>query len=76
LRLNQKLKLYINGVLDSAINTAGTTVNNNYPLYLGNTPWTQSSCSVPLFMDNVRFYTRELSVNEISAEASAAWGSV
>jgi len=25
-------------------------------------------------MDNVRYYTRELSVNEIEAEAAAAWG--
>jgi len=27
-------------------------------------------------MDNVRYYTRELSINEIQAEAASAWGSV
>jgi len=76
IRLDKRLRLYINGIMDSVNTTAGSSVTNQQPLYLGGAPWTQDECSVPLFLDNFRFYTRELSDNEIQAEAAPALGYV
>jgi len=76
IRVDKRLRLYINGIMDSVNTTAGSTVTNQQPLYIGNTPWAKDECAVPMFFDNFRYYTRELSDNEIQAEASPALGYV
>jgi len=75
-RLDKKVRLYVNGILDSVIQTNGSTVSNSYPLYIGNAPFAQDQCNIPAYIDELRFYTRELKEVEIEAEASPALGNM
>ena len=72
--MDKRIRLYINGIMDAVNTTSGSTITNQKPLYIGSTPWTSGQCAVPMFFDNFRFYTRELSDAEIQAEAAAALG--
>ena len=38
-RDEKKIKLYVNGILDSIAPTEGFTLANIHPLYIGGTPW-------------------------------------
>ncbi len=38
-REGNKLKLYLNGILDSETTLSGSVINNNGDLYIGDTPW-------------------------------------
>jgi hypothetical protein len=75
-RGEKKIKLYINGVLDSTNSTTEWTRVNEDPLYFGTVPWRQSDCKVPLLMDDVRFYSRELAEEEIQIEAPGSLGEI
>jgi Concanavalin A-like lectin/glucanases superfamily len=74
--LDKKVHLYLNGMLDSIIVTEGASVPNNAPLFVGNTPYYVEECDIQGFIDELRFYQRTLSENEIEAEASPALGNV
>jgi Concanavalin A-like lectin/glucanases superfamily len=72
----QKVKLYINGILDSIIIINGASVANNSPLYIGNHPDYVSQCEINGYLDELKFYRRALSEGEIQAEGSAAFGTL
>lgn len=72
----KKLRLYVNGILDAALNTAGYTAENRDPWYLGGDPVTQEQCDVPMYLDEVRIYNRSLLTDEIQAEASPSLSGV
>jgi len=75
-RQERKLKLYVNGILDSVIQTIGWTITNTSPLYVGNAPFAEEECDIPAYIDEMRFYTRGLNEEEIEAEASPALGNI
>lgn len=66
--------LYVNGILDSALNTKGEAVPNSYPLYVGGDPFTAEQCRRPLYMDELRFFSRAIAPHELKAEAALALG--
>lgn len=70
------LKLYINGLLDSSMAVTGhTAVMAESPLVLGSMD-RDSPCNVQVYMDEVRFYGREISKQEVQAEAAPALGGI
>lgn len=71
-----KIKLYINGILDAVNATEGRPSINDMPLFVGNTPWHIEDCNVPSYIDELRFYNRALNEEEIEAEAAPALGGV
>lgn len=75
-RSSQKLELYVNGVFDRSNSTEGWTEPNTSPLYLGGTPWKISECPVPFLMDELRYYDRELLIEEIFSESTGALGQI
>ena len=75
-RLDKKIRLYVNGILDSVLQTLGSTLSNDYPLYVGNTPWTEEECTISAYVDELRYYVRDLVEQEIEAEASPALGNM
>ena len=76
MRVSKKIKLYLNGILDAVNVTAGWNVPNEMSFYIGATPWTLDECHVPCYIDELRFYSKELLPFEIEAEASPALGGV
>jgi len=71
----RNLRLYINGILDAENTTVGSPILNKGPLYVGNDPWRPSS-GIAGYVDELRYYVRTLSTDEIQAEASSALGLV
>ncbi len=66
-KVGNKLRLYFNGVMDSEVTLAGASVANSGPLYLGKDPWYNgTNCR----LDDVRVYTRVLTISEIIALAN------
>lgn len=75
-RQEAKSLLYINGILDAANATVGKTTTNTGPLYVGGVPWLSDACHLSSYVDGLRFYSRDLSVDEIQAEAAPALGGI
>eukprot|EP00742_Colponemidia_sp_Colp-10_P000203 GILJ01000231.1.p1 GENE.GILJ01000231.1~~GILJ01000231.1.p1 ORF type:complete len:402 (-),score=42.09 GILJ01000231.1:91-1296(-) len=75
-RLDKKIRLYVNGILDVSNITMGFTSPNSMPLYIGNTPWHKDDCNIPSLIDEFRFYKRPLTRDEIQAEAAPALGGI
>lgn len=71
-----RLRVYMNGILDSTILTIGTTDSNKYPIYIGATPWTKAACDTPLLLDEFKIYSIAIGRDQIQAEASPALGGV
>lgn len=71
----RNLRLYINGILDAENTTTGTPIMNKGPIYLGNDPWRPAG-GMNGYLDEVRYYSRALTTDEIQGEASAALGLV
>ena len=67
-RGDKSLSIYMNGQLDSMNNTIGWTVSNQDDLYLGSTPNKINECNFQFYLDEFRFYARELKDYEIQAE--------
>lgn len=72
---DRNLRLYINGILDAENTTVGSPVLNQGTLYVGNDPWRPSS-GIAGYVDELRYYSRVLSTDEIQAEAQPALGLV
>jgi concanavalin A-like lectin/glucanase superfamily protein len=66
-KAGNQLQLYLNGALDSAITLAGTSVNNNGPIYFGKDPWYQG---VDCDLDDIRIYSRALSASDVASLAA------
>jgi len=71
----RSLRLYLNGILDAENVTVGSVVHNKGPVYVGNDPWRASS-GVAGYIDEMRYYSRLLTTDEIQAEAQTALGLV
>jgi len=69
------LRLFVNGILDAENTTIGTPVMNQGPLYVGNDPWRPAG-GIASYVDELRYYDRVLTVDEIQAEAQFAFASV
>lgn len=76
LRGERRSRLYVNGILDVSNSTDGSTVANSASLFIGGTPGSGIGCQVGHLQDEVRVYTRELSEEEIEAEAAGALGEI
>lgn len=67
-----RLRVYINGILDSTMKTIGTSRSNTMPYYIGAAPWTESICDLPILMDELKIYGIPIGRDQIQAEAAAA----
>lgn len=76
IRTQSKIKLYINGIPDNTNSTEGWTSPNKSPLYIGSTPAKLEACQMPLLIDEVRYFDRELTEIEIQSEAAGALGQI
>lgn len=70
----RNLRLYINGLLDAENTTIGNPITNQGPMYVGGDVW--RSGGVQSYMDELRFFSRALTTDEIQASASGALGGV
>jgi hypothetical protein len=63
-KASNKLKLYLNGTLDSEVGLAGTSVSNTGPLYIGKDPWSPGFSGA---LDDLRVYNHALSAGGVTA---------
>jgi hypothetical protein len=76
-RTPEAVSLYVNGIMDSSKPTAGNVGGTTEdPLYIGAVPWLRDACSMQTNVDEVRYYSRALTTNEIQAEAAPALGGI
>ena len=68
------VKLYVNGILDSTLQLKGKIKFNQAPFYIGNSPSTKDSCKYPFLLDQIRFYSANIKVDFVQAEASPSLG--
>jgi hypothetical protein len=78
---NDKITLYVNGILDktqtiSNKDNNNNKENNNNVLYIGNTPWLKEQCDFPHLLDEIKFYSSNLDKNYIQAESSNILGGI
>lgn len=71
----RNMRLYINGILDAENTTIGTPQLNLGPTYIGNDPWRVGG-GAGMIMDDLRYFGRALSADEIQAQAHNALGGV
>jgi hypothetical protein len=71
-----KLKLYVNGILDAQVTLKGDLNTNNGPLFIGNTPWLKDQCDFPFLLDELRYYDMPVEEDKIQAEASPVLGGI
>jgi len=74
IKAEKRTRLYINGILDSTMQTEGIAMLNNLPLYVGGDPY--NSCGVNFLIDELKFFNRALTPGEVAAEAAPALGGV
>ncbi|CEM06961.1 unnamed protein product [Vitrella brassicaformis CCMP3155] len=70
-RHSQRLRVYVDGLLDSTLLTVGLTRPNAEPLYIGGAPRTQTACRAPILVDELKVFNRSLSMAEVMAEGNA-----
>lgn len=73
-RGERRIRLFVNGILDVSNLTDGGSVSNQNSLYIGGVPG--AGCEIPHLQDELRVYSRELSEEEIEAEAAGALGNI
>ena len=71
-RKGASTKLFINGVVDKEKSTRGTSVGNEGSLFVGGTPDRIDKCHLAMYVDELRFYNRPLTVDQVQAEAGPA----
>lgn len=76
-RQKDKIELYVNGVLDATA-AAGGFESNDKPLFIGSVPWNRDNvdCAIPMYVDEIRMYSRALEQDEIVAESAPALGGI
>jgi len=77
-RLNsqRRTRLYVNGILDASQSSKGFTAPNSGPLYVGGDPAARDQCNVPMYIDELKVYSRSLDHDEIQAEAAPSLAGV
>ena len=73
---HHSLQLWVNGILDAKNVTEGASVFNKGALHLGGVPWLADKCGVELYVDEVRYFSRALTADEIQAEGEPALGGI
>ncbi|EGR32484.1 NLI interacting factor-like phosphatase family protein, putative [Ichthyophthirius multifiliis] len=73
---SQKIKLYINGILDQVAVLQSFDVENDSPFYIGNTPWFSDDCILNAFVDELKIYNYEIKSYQVQAEASMFLGGI
>jgi hypothetical protein len=76
IKSDNKLKLYVNGILDNSSILKATAETTNSPLYIGNVPWLKDQCDFPFLIDEMRYYNIAVSEDTIQAEASPVLGGI
>lgn len=76
-RHKDNLEVYVNGVLDAKV-AAGKPESNDKPLYVGSVPWNRNNvdCAIPMYVDEIRMYSRVLEQDEIVAESAPSLGGI
>lgn len=75
-KIDNKLKLYVNGILDNQMILKSNIEKSEAPLYIGNVPWLKDQCDYPFLMDEVRYYNSAIEEDKIQAEASPILGGI
>jgi len=70
---DRNLRLFINGLLDAENTTIGTPLLNQGSIFVGNDPW-RTSGGVNSYVDELRYYSRALTIDEIQAQVQSALG--
>lgn len=71
IRHSPRVRLYIDGILDSSIKIENSATLNRYPLYIGGSPWTAGECDIPILLDDLEVYDVALGRDQIQAQAAA-----
>ncbi|KAM3141437.1 hypothetical protein pb186bvf_006555 [Paramecium bursaria] len=66
---SNKLKIYLNGVLDNIFVFQASPKPNNSPLYVGSVPWLKDTCSMPYLMDRFQYYNDEIKAYFLQAQS-------
>jgi hypothetical protein len=72
----RRTRLYVNGILDASQSSKGFTAVNSGPLYVGGDPGVRDQCNVPMYIDELKIYSRALDHDEIQAEAAPSLAGV
>ncbi|CDJ49910.1 hypothetical protein, conserved [Eimeria brunetti] len=75
-RHQNRMRLYVDGILDSSLVTEGATKTNDLPLFVGGAPYAENVCDMPMLLDEFRMFSYALGRDHIQAEASIALGGV
>lgn len=70
------MQLWINGVLEGEKFGTAATILNEGPLFVGGVPWFRDQCGLNVLIDELRFFARTISRDEIAAEAAPAMGGI
>jgi hypothetical protein len=76
IRTEHRIRLYVNGILDAVNATNGATDVNEEGIFIGGSPWYVEECDMPLYLDEIKYWDKELSEGEIEGEASGALGGI
>jgi len=72
----RRTRLYVNGILDASQSSKGFTAPNSGPLYVGGDAGVRDKCNVPMYIDELKVYSRALGHDEIQAEAAPSLAGV
>lgn len=75
-RHQNRMRLYVDGILDSSLTTEGSTKTNDLPLFIGSAPYAENVCDMPMLLDEFRMFSYALGRDHIQAEASIALGGI
>ncbi|XP_026190691.1 uncharacterized protein LOC113146716 [Cyclospora cayetanensis] len=75
-RHQNRMRLYVDGILDSSLVTEGSTKTNDLPLFIGGAPYSENVCDMPMLLDEFRMYSYAVGRDYIQAEASIALGGI
>ncbi|CDI88067.1 hypothetical protein, conserved [Eimeria praecox] len=56
-RHQNRMRLYVDGILDSSLVTEGATKTNDLPLFVGSAPYAENVCDMPMLLDEFRMFS-------------------
>ncbi|KAL8453809.1 hypothetical protein Emed_000670 [Eimeria media] len=56
-RHQNRMRLYVDGILDSSLTTEGSTKTNDLPLFVGGAPYAENVCDTPMLLDEFRMFS-------------------
>ncbi|KRX01889.1 Concanavalin A-like lectin/glucanases superfamily [Pseudocohnilembus persalinus] len=78
IKQGEKVKLYVNGILDGIKFLDTQTLQNDGNLYVGNTPSSQQkqTCNLDMYIDDLKIYNKGLNNFEVQAEIGNQLGGI